>query len=185
MKVYIITGQETNLFGIHWIMLFNLWRKPIKSFCRKLIASSVEKANHLEKFANEVKSKFKEVSSEGPGCYNKTELMFELKDKVKPVFKARRKVPLSSLEFVENELQRLEDIGVIKKVDYSDWASPMVYMKKRNKLRICADFSAGLNNCIKDHSYPLPALEDIFSKLNGGKNLYKNRLIKSVFTSKS
>ena len=85
-----------------------------------------------------------EVFSEGLGCCNKTEITFELKVKVKPVFKARRKVPLSSLELVEIELQILEDIRVIKKVDYSDWATPTVYVKKRNKLRVCADFSVGI-----------------------------------------
>ena len=59
---------------------------------------------------------------------------------------------------------------MIEKVDYSDWASPTVYVKKKNKkIRVCADFSTGLNDCIRDHSYPLPTPEDIFSKLNGGK----------------
>ena len=27
----------------------------------------------------------------------------------------------------------------------------------------------GLNDCLKDHAYPLPSLEDIFTKLNGGR----------------
>ena len=55
---------------------------------------------------------------------------------------------------------------VISKIDFSDW----VYVKKKDKkIRVCADFSTGLNNCLKDHTYPLPSPEDIFSKLNGGK----------------
>ena len=31
------------------------------------------------------------------------------------------------------------------------------------------DFSTGVNDCLKDNSYPLPSPEDIFTKLNGGK----------------
>lgn len=49
------------------------------------------------------------------------------------MFKQKRKVPFSSLEMIDKELQRLEEIGVIKKVDYSEWASPTVSVKKKNK----------------------------------------------------
>ena len=97
-------------------------------------------------------------------------MRFELKDNVKPVFKPKRKVPFSSLETIDKELRRLEENGVIKKVDYSEWASPSVYVKKKNnEIRVCADFSTGLNECLRGHTYPLPTLEEVFSKLNGGK----------------
>ena len=60
-------------------------------------------------------------------------MRFELKDNVKPVFKPKRKVPFSSLETIDKELRRLEENGVIKKVDYSEWASPTVYVKKKKQ----------------------------------------------------
>ena len=41
--------------------------------------------------------------------------------------------------------------------------------KKNNKIRVCADFSTGLNECLRDHTNPVPTPEEIFSKLNGGK----------------
>ncbi len=41
--------------------------------------------------------------------------------------------------------------------------------KKEPKDQVHADFSTWLNDCLKYHTYPLPSLEDIFSKLNGGK----------------
>ena len=42
-------------------------------------------------------------------------------------------------------------------------------VKKANgKVRLCADFSTGLNDALDIHQYPLPALEDLFTKLNGG-----------------
>ena len=55
-----------------------------------------------------------------------------------------------------------------------EWASPTVYVKKKNnKIKVCADFSIGLNECLRDHTYPLPTPEEIFSKLNGGKVFLK------------
>ena len=42
-------------------------------------------------------------------------------------------------------------------------------MKKTNgSIRLCGDFSTGLNDVLETHQYPLPAPEDLFSKLNGG-----------------
>lgn len=34
---------------------------------------------------------------------------------------------------------------------------------------MCADFSTGLNEGLKQHNYPLPSPEEIFVKLYGGK----------------
>ena len=42
-------------------------------------------------------------------------------------------------------------------------------VKKANgKVLLCADFSSGLNDALDIHQYPLPAPEDLFTKLNGG-----------------
>ena len=46
----------------------------------------------------------------------------------------------------------------------------MVHVKKKsNQIRICADFSTGLNDAFQDQSYPLPSPEENFNKLNGWK----------------
>ena len=99
----------------------------------------------------------------------KTEVKFELKEIVKPVIRTKRKVPFSAVDSINEELEKMEIIGVISKIDYSDWASPTVYIKENRKIRVCADFSTGLNNCLKDRAYPLQSPEDIFTKLNGGR----------------
>ena len=61
---------------------------------------------------------------------SKAEVKFELKDSAGPIFKSKRNIPLSSLEVIDKELKRLVKLGVIKKVDYSEWASPTMYVKK-------------------------------------------------------
>ena len=82
---------------------------------------------------NTLKSEFNKVFADELGCCTKTEVRFELKDNVKLIFKPKRKVPFSSLETIDKELRRLEENGVIKKVDYSEWASPTVYTEKNKK----------------------------------------------------
>lgn len=72
---------------------------------------------------------------------------------------------------MEEELARLERIGVIKKVKNSDWAAPVVCVPKKNgKIRLCGDYKVTTNGVLDVDQYPLPRPEDIFAKLAGGKS---------------
>ena len=69
----------------------------------------------------------------------------------------------------EEELDRLEKLGVVKKVERSDWASPIVCVhKKDGSLRICGDFKVSVNQVLLDNPYPLPDTEDIFATMGSG-----------------
>lgn len=97
---------------------------------------------------------------------------FELRPDVS--FKKKRNGPFASLNQIDEELNRLEEMGVPAKFEYSEKASPTVYIKKKSKeIHVCADFSTGLNSALKDHHYPLPSPEEIFAKLSGGKHFSK------------
>eukprot|EP00106_Octopus_bimaculoides_P016627 XP_014784069.1 PREDICTED: uncharacterized protein K02A2.6-like [Octopus bimaculoides] len=104
----------------------------------------------------------------------KTKVKFHVKENAVPVFKPKRAVPFA----VNEEFDRCEKLGVIEKIDYSESASPTVYVKKK-KIRACADFSIGLNECLMTYSYSLLSLEEIFAKLNGGKSFSKLDLLEA------
>ncbi|XP_029647992.1 uncharacterized protein K02A2.6-like [Octopus sinensis] len=110
-----------------------------------------------------------DFSLEELGCCTKTKAKIIGKQNATPVFKPKRTVPFAAIDQVNKELERLESLGIIKKMDQSDWAAPKVYVKKENKLRVCSDFSMGLNDCLILHIYLLPSPEEVFAKLNGGK----------------
>ena len=59
-----------------------------------------------EKFISGLKNKFPRVFSEGLGQCTKTEVGFELKDDIRPEFKAKRNIPFSALNAVDQELVR-------------------------------------------------------------------------------
>ena len=84
-----------------------------------------------------------------------------------------KSVPFAALDPINKELERLENLGVIFQVDYSAWASPTIYAKKKNKtIHICADFSAGFNGSLQNYNYPLP-IPEVFAELNSG-NFFLN-----------
>ncbi|XP_055604734.1 uncharacterized protein K02A2.6-like [Uranotaenia lowii] len=95
-------------------------------------------------------------------------------DGAKPVFKPKRPVPFHLQGLVEKELNRLQKLGVLEPVDYSDWAAPIVAVRKAQRdadgdpvVRICADYTTELNAMLKANKNPLPTPDDIFAKLAG------------------
>ena len=104
------------------------------------------------------------------GLCTKTKAHLTVKSNQEPVFLPKRPVAYAEQNLVETELERLQQIGVISQVNYSELAAPIVVIQKPyGSIRIFADFSTGLNNALEPHQYPLPLPEDIFSKISNSK----------------
>ena len=58
-----------------------------------------------------------------------------------------RKLPFALKPNVGDELDQLENQGVIKKVFHSDWATPVVVRKPGSKVRICGDLKSQSTQC--------------------------------------
>ena len=98
----------------------------------------------------------------------------KLKENATPKFHRPRTVPFALKEAVEQELNRLEEKGILQKVNYSDWAAPIVPVpKKDGKVRVCGDYKVTVNQSLDVDQYPLPKPEDLFATLANGKTYSK------------
>lgn len=86
-----------------------------------------------------------------------------------------RSVPYALKAMVETELVRLEKLRVITPVDFSEWGTPIVSVLKKDgkSVRICGDFKVTINKYMEIDKYPLPGIEELFTRLQGGKSLVK------------
>ncbi|KAL3079404.1 hypothetical protein niasHT_033632 [Heterodera trifolii] len=119
---------------------------------------------------HDLQCNFPHVFAEGLGHCTKAKAHLELKVDAIPVFCRPRPVPFNTRLIVQAELDRLLAQKVIRPIDHTSWAAPIMVVKKANgAARVCADFSTGLNNALLLNQHPLPLPKDIFSKLNGGR----------------
>ena len=89
----------------------------------------------------QIMKEFNELFSENLGKVKGVKERLILRPDAKPRFFKARVVPLTICEKVKLELNQLVKIGVLEKVDYSVWASPIVSVNKPNgSFRICGDF---------------------------------------------
>ena len=71
---------------------------------------------------------------------------------------------------MEQELDRLLNLGVIKPVKHAEWAAPVMIVKKPDgSTRLFVDYSTGLSEALQLLQHPLLVPEDIFATLNGGQ----------------
>ena len=75
---------------------------------------------------------------------------------------------------MEEELERLQALGVIWPVQFSDWAAPVVpVMKSDGRIRLCGDYKITVNRAAKLEKYPIPRIEELFASLAAGKSFTK------------
>uniref|UniRef100_A0A5S6QN13 Retrotransposon gag domain-containing protein n=1 Tax=Trichuris muris TaxID=70415 RepID=A0A5S6QN13_TRIMR len=116
----------------------------------------------------EVLKKYASIFEPGLGHCTKIMARVELKEGAVPVLRKPFPVAFALREAVEAELQRYVDMVVITPVEQADWAAPIVIAKKPNKqVRLCADFSTGLNRALVTNAYPIPSPEDLYHALEG------------------
>lgn len=103
----------------------------------------------------------------GVGTLKGNPVKIILKDGAQPYsVTAPRRVPIPLLPKVEEELKRMESMGIIEKVvDPTEWCAPMVpVIKKNGNIRICVDLKR-LNENVKREKFILPTLDDLLPKL--------------------
>ena len=80
---------------------------------------------------------------------------------------------------MDRELQCLQDEGIIEPTQFAEWATPIV--KENGSTQICGDYRLMANQASKLDSYPLPKVDELFSRLSKGKLFSKLDLRNAYF----
>ena len=105
---------------------------------------------------------------DGIGKIKDVQIKLHIDPDVLPKQQKHRRIPFHTRKDVEKELQRLEDLDIIEKIDGpTPWVSPIVVVPKPSgAVRICVDMRQA-NKAIKRERHPMPTLKDIIADLNG------------------
>lgn len=166
--VYVIVTEEGSpIFGKSWMKQFKIEpnAKHVKQKIFKL--KELEIQNKEDMFRKEIYGEVFQEKDFQSIKYYKAEI--HLKDSAdwKKVHKSHS-VPFTLKTAIEQELERLENKGIIKKVKPPiDVATPIVVVSKGDgSVRICGDFKVTINTHLKDDFHPVPSFEDIRQKID-------------------
>ena len=89
--------------------------------------------------------KHKDVFKEELGTVTDITISLRTKSIAQTKFFRTRPVPFALKETISAEIDRLEPVGILDKVDSSEWATPIVPVLKDGKLRIFGDYRVTVN----------------------------------------
>ena len=157
LPLIVTAGSGTPLLGRDWLAALQLdWRNIFS------VGTTLSLQQVLDKHSG--------VFQEGLGELRDVKAKIYIDKGERPRFFPARPVSFAVRKKVEEELQRLQSMGVIEPVQFSDWAAPIVPVQKSDgRVRICGDYKITVNRAAKEEKYPLPRIEELFSSLAGGK----------------
>ena len=149
--IFVVRGLKTNLLGLPAIRSLELLR---------MVAAT-------EVSGEEIRSRFKNVFS-GLGTLGE-EYTIQLQPDARPLaLYTPRSVPMPLRSKVQEELDRMEAMGVISKVsEPTPWCAGMVVVpKKSGAVRICVDLKP-LNESVLREVHPIPKVDETLAQLAG------------------
>ena len=153
--IYVIKDLKNNLLGLLAIAALHLLTK----------VDSIQPGNVQQSFPK---------LFQGLGTL-KGDYQIQLKADAKPyALYTARNVPIPLRGKVKQELERMEKIGVISKVDRPTlWCAGMVVVpKKSGDVRICVDLKP-LNESVLRETHPLPGVDETLAQLTGATVMSK------------
>ena len=130
-----------------------------------------DSAVHLEDEQREtlfhLLKKYEDLFDGTLGKWKDVDYDIELRPDAKPYHAKAYPIPKVHMETLKMEVERLCDVGVLKRVNRSEWAAPtFIIPKKDGSVRFISDFRE-LNKRIKRKPYPIPKIQDLMLKLEG------------------
>ena len=133
----------------------------------------IKKLNYLTKVEQKgllkLLQKYETMFDGTLGTYKGSVYKIELKDDIKPYHAKPFPIPKVHEATLKKEVERLIKIGVLKRINQSEWAAPTFIIPKKNgTVRFISDFRE-LNKRIKRKPFPIPKIQDLLLKLEGFK----------------
>ena len=158
-EIYIVSGLHQALLG----------RPAIAALRLVARVGAVEKDGCMDATEPDLENLFPELFT---GLGNlKGEYAIKLREDVKPfAITTPRRVPIPLMPAVQEELARMEKLGVISKVEEpTDWCAGMVVVPKPDgRVRICVDL-VRLNESVCREYHQMPTVEQVLAQVPGAQ----------------
>ena len=169
-KLYVTQGSSWSLIGQNTAVEIGLLRiGPEVSSVNKVNKLKVDndKLSALPKSVQQILSSNAKMFH-GIGKLKDFEVKFKVDPSVTPVSQRLRGLPYHTRKQVEDELEKLEDLGIIEKVqEPTPWIPPLVAVHKTNgSVRRCLDMRR-VNEAVIRERHMIAKLDELLQDING------------------
>ena len=169
LPLIIVPEGTCALFGRNWLKHIKLkWEElPGLNFIRAAATSTNPQVQYRYSDMSTLLDAFSNLFDGKLGMYTGPPVDLECLET--PKFHKARQVPYALQPQVEAAIRKMEEEGVIKRVNHAPCAAPIVPVVKKDSkdIRICGDFSVTYNKCAAAMKYPIPRIEDLHAAFIG------------------
>ncbi|XP_062538906.1 uncharacterized protein K02A2.6-like [Armigeres subalbatus] len=179
LPLYVVQSEKHPLLGREWLNTIPIDWNTV--FHNRGAVNAISNATPSRTAAlKQILERFPKVFDDSIGKICSVQASLPLKKNARPVFLKARKIPFNIQKTVEDELDKLEAEGVLTKVNQSNWATPIVPVKKsQGRVRICGDYKQTVNPNLLVDRHPLPTVDELFASLAGGQKFSKIDLVQA------
>ena len=172
LTMVVIKRTGSPLLGLGWI-------STMKIDLNVLVHGKSGNSQQVKKLYDQDKlrtllDKYKQVFSKDLGHCTKVQAHIQLVPGATPKFYKPRPLPFAYLDGVKEEIQRQVSNGILERIDTSQWAAPIVPIRKPSgKFRICGDYKMTINSQMLVDQHPIPCIDELLTRLNNGEKFTK------------
>ena len=165
LELVVVSSKSPSLLGRDWLGRLRLdWRE-----IRMLDVTPDALEAVLSKHSNLFRDKL--------GTIRGITAKLHISPGLKPRFYCPRSIPYAIRSRVDQTLNKLVSQGILEAVQFSEWATPIVPVVKRDgSIKICGDYKLTVNQIAQVDTYPLPLVQDILASFANGKSFTKLHL---------
>ncbi|XP_043224352.1 uncharacterized protein K02A2.6-like isoform X1 [Amphibalanus amphitrite] len=172
LQLLVVRQPGPALLGRDWLQVIRLdWQSLCMIGSEECLPGDAQSLLHSLK---KMELEFPDVFSPGLGCYKPRKVSLQVDPSAPAKFYKHRPPPLALKKDIEDELDRQVQLGILRPVPTSEWAAPVVPVKKSDgSIRLCGSYDLTVNTATSLESYPLPRTEELFAVLSGGRYFTK------------
>ncbi|KAF4530228.1 hypothetical protein B566_EDAN017151 [Ephemera danica] len=169
-----LDDRHISLMGIDWLRNFDQidWNE----FKNRKVTATTQEVNvytqiSFDKISNDeivalIKARFPNLVQNGFGLINGYQARIILKPDSPPTFHKPYDLAIALREPVKKQLESEVKFGILERVKYSEFASPIAAVAKKGttEVRVCGDFKKTINKHMQLEHYPLPKFSDLSLK---------------------
>ncbi|XP_062713761.1 uncharacterized protein K02A2.6-like [Aedes albopictus] len=174
LPLHVAESSRHPLLGRDWLLAMNLDFNRVFRPGTHSVSYCGGKDQSTASALNALLDKFSHIFDERVGKIEGVQASLTVRKDTKPVYVKARPVAFAVRDAVDKEIDQFVGDGIWERVDHSEWATPVVAVRKAGgRVRLCGDYKITLNPHLLIDDHPLPTVEELFATVAGGETFSK------------
>nr|XP_029713287.1 uncharacterized protein K02A2.6-like [Aedes albopictus] len=174
LPLHVAESSRHPLLGRDWLLAMNLDFNRVLRPGTHSVSYCGGKDQSTASALNALLDKFSHIFDERVGKIEGVQASLTVRKDTKPVYVKARPVAFAVRDAVDKEIDQFVGDGIWERVDHSEWATPVVAVRKAGgRVRLCGDYKITLNPHLLIDDHPLPTVEELFATVAGGETFSK------------